>query len=111
MSEEQGRRVGLNEAIFREVNEQIETLNRDLGTDERTMTAVCECADGDCTDRLQISVSTYERVRTDPRRFVIVPGHELAEFEPVVESTEGYDIVQKREGAAAELARETDPRS
>jgi 5-bromo-4-chloroindolyl phosphate hydrolysis protein len=111
MNEEQGRRVGLNEAIFREVNEQIETLNRDFGTEERTMTAVCECADGDCTDRLQISVSAYERVRADPRRFVIIPGHELAEFEAVVESTEEYDIVQKREGGAAELARETDPRS
>ena len=111
MSDEQGRRVGLNEAIFREVNEQIETLNRDVGTEERTMTAVCECADGDCTERIQISVSTYEAVRANPRRFVIKPGHELAEFEAVVESTDEYDIVQKREGAAAELARETNPRS
>ena len=111
MSEEQGRRVGLNEAIFREVNEQIETLNRDFGTDERTMSAVCECANGDCTDRLEISVTMYERVRSDPRLFVIIPGHELAEFESIVESGQGYDIVQKREGAAAELAEETDPRS
>jgi hypothetical protein len=111
MSEEQGRRVGLNEAIFREVNEQIEALNRDLGTEERTMTAVCECADRNCADRLEISLSMYERVRSDPRSFVVIPGHELAEFEAVVESTDGYDIVQKREGAAAQLARETDPRS
>jgi hypothetical protein len=111
MREEQGRRVGLNEAIFREVNEQIETLNRDFGTEERTMSAICECADGDCTDRLEISLTRYERVRADPRCFIIVPGHELNEFETVVETNDGFDIVQKREGAAAELAEETNPRS
>ena len=47
MSEEQVRRVGLNESIFRQVNEQIESLNRDFGTDDRTMTVICECAHGE----------------------------------------------------------------
>lgn|SRR5690242_15355907 len=111
MSEDQARRVGLNESIFRQVNEQIESLNRDLGTDDAAMTVVCECADGDCTDRFEIPVSEYEKVRSDPRRYVIVPGHELAEFEAVVESRGAYDVVQKREGAAAQLAEETNPRS
>jgi hypothetical protein len=110
MSDEQARRVGLNEAIFRQVNEQIESLNRDLGTGP-TMTVVCECADGECAERLEISVSEYERVRADARRYVIVPGHQLPEFESVVESGDGYDVVEKREGPAAALAEETDPRS
>ena len=111
MSEDQAKRVGLNESIFRQVNEQIESLNRDLGADDATMTVICECADGDCTDRFEIQVSAYENVRSDPRRYVVVPGHELPEFESVVESEDLYDVVQKREGSAAELARETDPRS
>ena len=111
MSEEQARRVGLNESIFRQVNEQIESLNRDFGDDVRTMTAICECADGDCTERLEIPVSEYERVRADARRFIVVTGHELPEFEETVRRGEGYDIVEKREGSPAELARETDPRS
>ena len=111
MSEEQARRVGLNESIFRQVNEQIESLNRDLGTDDAAMTVICECADGDCTKRFQIEVSEYEQVRADPRRYVIVPGHELPEFESVVGGGNGYEVVQKREGTAAALAKETDPRS
>ena len=111
MSEDQARRVGLNESLFRQVNEQIESLNRDLGTDDAEMTVICECAAGDCTDRFQIQVSDYEKVRADPRRYVVVPGHEVPEFEAVVESRDGYDVVQKREGAAAALAEETDPRS
>ena len=110
MSDEQARRVGLNESIFRQVNEQIESLNRNFG-EQRTMTAICECADGDCTERLDISVADYEEVRADPRRYIIVPGHALPEFEAVVESREGYEVVQKREGTAAALAEETDPRS
>jgi hypothetical protein len=111
MSEEQARRVGLNESIFRQVNEQIESLNRELGTDGSTMTVICECADGECTERFEIRVSEYEKVRADPRCYVIVPGHELPEFESVVESGNGYDVVRKREGTAAALAEETDPRS
>lgn len=111
MTEEQGRRVGLNESLFREVNEQIESLNRDLGGEDRTMTVICECANGDCTERFEIPVSAYEMVRANPRRYVIVPGHELPEFESVVDRRDGYDIVEKRDGAAAALAEETDPRS
>lgn len=111
MSEEQARRVGLNEAIFRQVNEQIETLNRDLGGDARTMTVICECANGDCTERLVISVPAYEKVRDHPRRYIIVSGHALPEFEAVVDNGDGYQVVEKVDGTAAELAEETDPRS
>jgi hypothetical protein len=75
------------------------------------MTVVCECADGECAERLEISLSEYERVRADARRYVIVPGHQLPEFESIVESGDVYDVVEKREGTAAALAEETDPRS
>jgi hypothetical protein len=111
MSEEQGRRVGLNEVIFRQVNEQIESLNHGFGTELGTMTVICECADGDCTERVEIAVSEYERVRADPLLYIIVPGHELTDVESIVDSGAGYDIVRKREGAAARLAKELDPRS
>lgn len=111
MSEEQARRVGLNESIFRQVNEQIESLNRDFGTEDRTMSVICECANGDCTERFEISISAYEAVRADPRRCIIVPGHAVPEYESVVDSGNGYEIVEKEDGPAAELAEETDPRS
>lgn len=111
MSDQQARRVGLNESIFRQVNEQIESLNRDLGTEDRTMTVVCECADGDCTERFEISVSKYEDVRADSRRYIIISGHGVPEFESIVEDGDGYQVVEKVEGTAAEVAEETDPRS
>jgi hypothetical protein len=111
VSDAQARRVGLNESIFRQVNEQIESLNRDLETEDRTMTVICECADGDCTERLEISVPKYEDVRTDPRRYIIVSGHGVPEFESIVEDGDAYQVVEKVDGTAAEVAEETDPRS
>jgi hypothetical protein len=111
VSDDRARRVGLNEAIFRQVNEQIQSLNHDFGTQEDTMSVICECGDADCTERLEIRASDYERVRGDSRHYVIATGHEIHDVEVVVEQADGYDVVQKREGVAAELARETDPRS
>ena len=111
MSDDRARRVGLNESIFRQVNEQIENLNRDFGAELPVITVICECANGECTERLEISATEYESVRADPRRYIVVPGHQLPEFESVVESGNGYDVVEKREVTAAELAEETDPRS
>jgi hypothetical protein len=111
MSDEQARRVGLNESLFRQVNEQIESLNHGLGADLTTLTVICECADGDCTERIEIAISAYEQVRADPRRYIVVHGHVLQAFESIVEQGDGYDIVEKRAGEAAELAEETDPRS
>lgn len=111
MSDEQARRVGLNESIFRQVNEQIESLDRGFGSQPESLTVICECASGECTERIVIAVSAYEKVRSDPRWYIVVPGHELAEFESIVEHGGGYDVVEKRAGEAAELAVKTDPRS
>jgi hypothetical protein len=111
VSDERARRVGLNEAIFRQVNEQIRSLGRDFESDRGTMTVICECGKSDCTERLEVEVSAYERVREDSRLYLIVKGHEIPDVETVVEHAEGFEVVQKREGEPADLSRELDPRS
>ena len=111
VSDERARRVGLNEAIFRQVNEQIRDLNQDFGTSDSTMTVICECGYSDCTDRLEVEPREYERVRSDPRLYVIAKGHEIPAVEHVVEQADGYAVVKKDEGVPAELSRELDPRS
>jgi hypothetical protein len=65
MSDEHARRVGLNEALFREVNEQIRSLADEFPAEDGAITVICECGDADCTDRLELRLSDYERVRTD----------------------------------------------
>lgn len=104
------RRLALNEAAFRAVNERIERLTASFASPLRTMAIVCECGDGGCIEQIEITVSAYERVRSDGRQFIVVPGHDLPGIEAVVAEGPGYDVVRKREGTPAETAELTDPR-
>jgi hypothetical protein len=111
MSDEQARRVGLNEALFREVNEQIRSLSDEFSAQDGAITVICECGDADCTERVELRLSDYERVRSDSLLYVIAKRHVFPDVERVVESSDGYEVVEKRAGPAVELSEETDPRS
>jgi len=108
--DERERRIGENEALFREVNERVEGLNRSLATLSKRMKVVCECGRQDCLEQIDLGLDEYERVRANPAHFVVKPGHELPEAEDVVDSTEHYYVVQKHAGGPEQLARATDPR-
>jgi hypothetical protein len=109
--DERGRRVGLNEAMFREVNERIEGLNRTFGEFTERMDIVCECGSGTCVERILVPIPQYERVRADPTSFILVPGHEDPTVEVVVERAEGYHVVRKQGEDVEQLAVERDPRT
>jgi hypothetical protein len=102
--------VGLNEALFREVNERIEELTGQLAIADRTLAIVCECGDAGCTQQLVVGLRLYERVRSRPDIFIIAPGHELPDVEDIVESGIGYAVVRKHAGVPADIAERTDPR-
>ena len=108
---ERGERVGQNEAIFRNVNEQIEGISKALSDLTQTMDIVCECGDITCAERLMITVPAYERVRAEPTLFVLLPGHEMLDIEEVVADHDSYRVVRKQDPVAREVAVETDPRS
>jgi hypothetical protein len=102
-------RAARNEALFREVNEQVDSLaeRQGGGADEERL-FICECSDDRCAERVAVPKAVYEEVRANPRRFLVVPGHDR-DFEHVVERAERYAIVEK-EGRAGEVAEQTDPR-
>jgi hypothetical protein len=52
----------------------------------------------------------YERVRSDPRQFVILPSHLIPEVEDAVQESDGLLIVVKRGGTPEDIAVRTDPR-
>ena len=102
-------RAARNEALFREVNEQVDSLSERQGSGaEEELLFICECSDDRCTERVAVPRAVYEVVRANARRFLVVPGHDQ-HFEDVVERTERYAIVEK-EGRAGEVAEQTDPR-
>ena len=109
MQEELQGRVAKNETLFREVNEAIE--RGQYPGEQDSLTAFrCECASLDCNGLVSLTPREYEGVRKRPRRFVVLPGHEIPEVETVVASGDGYVVVEKRD-EAGRLAEASDPRS
>lgn len=105
------RRIGLNEAVFRAVNEEIEGLSKRFGLTDDALDLICECGYAECAERIRMSHANYERLRSDPRTFAVVPEHEIPDVEEVVERGDGYDVVRKRSGEPAAIAERTDDRS
>ena len=109
MGDEFQERVASNEALFREVNEAI-ARGQWPGEEDHSTAFRCECASLDCNRLVALTPREYERVRETPRRFVVLPGHELREMETIVETLRGYLVVEKR-GEAGRLADASDPRA
>lgn len=109
MRDETQARLGANEAAFREVNEGIER-GQWPGEEDSPISFRCECAQLGCNELLELSVNEYESVRANPRRFIVVTGHQRPDVEQVVDVRPGYLIVEKRDQAGT-VAEETDPRS
>jgi hypothetical protein len=111
MSENQ-RRKAANEAVFRDVNERIETLQHAFATAEhQPLHIICECDRLDCNGMLTVTVETYERVRSDSALFFVRPGHDDGSVEDVVDTGGDYMIVRKRPGEPQEIAAQTNLRT
>ena len=105
------RRIGENEVLFRDVNERVKEVSSGFTVALPELEIVCECGDPSCAERIDIAVEDYARVRSEASWFVVRPGHVYSDVEGVVDRGDGYEIVEKNEGAPAELARQHDPRS
>jgi hypothetical protein len=111
MSENQ-RRKAANEAVFREVNERIESLQRGFAAVEHEpLHIVCECDRLDCAGQLSVDLDVYEKTRSDSGLFFVRPGHDDESVEDVVDTGSDYIIVRKRPGDPQQIAEQTDPRT
>ena len=109
--EERERRIGLNEALFREVNERLRELAEGFERSPEKLDLICECGDASCASRIEMDRDEYEQVRSDSATFAIVKGHEIPDVEEIVEQRKGYDVVRKTAAEAEEAAEKTDPRT
>jgi hypothetical protein len=100
------QRAARNEALFREVNENIARLEERHGTTIAEPVFLCECANADCAQQVVAGPDVYARVREQPRQFLLIPGHEDSQVERVVERHRDYLIVEKT-GAAGDVAEQT----
>jgi hypothetical protein len=103
------RRIALNEARFREINEKLRESLEALADAPERLSFVCECGHAACRQSVEVTAAAYEAVRANPRRFLVLPGHELLDTERVVGTGDGYLVVEKH-AEAGPIVDSTDPR-
>jgi len=105
-------RAAENEALWREVNENVEAEAGRLDVPPETRARfVCECGNDGCTVVIEVPLLVYEWVRANPRRFIVLPAHVAREVEHVVERAAGYAIVEKDTPDSIRIVEERDPRA
>jgi hypothetical protein len=104
VAEERKKRIAMNEAAYRTVNEAVRGERRG-----GAIAFLCECGRLGCNQLIQLSRPEYEAVRTNPRRFAVVPGHDIPDVEDVVERHERYAVIEKH-ADADDIVMPTDPR-
>ena len=111
MTDPRVERIALNESAFRGLNESLEA-NVHRGKQEGRLAGfVCECGDSECEEIVHVELSAYEEIRQDSQLFIVVPGHELADVEDVVDGEGGHYLVVRKHDAVADLVEETGPRT
>lgn len=91
MDELTRKRLEHNEVVFRAVNEEID----DLPSHAPSRSYICECADISCSETISLTHAEYQRIRSRPDQYVLVPGHEVPGLEDVVEFAPGHVVVDK----------------
>lgn len=86
-------RVALNEALYRDVNENI----RNFAVDGRHEDAhyICECGSLECEERIALPMDVYLSIRQTELDFFVKPGHEIPKTEAVVARHPAYVVVRK----------------
>ncbi|MEA2452772.1 MAG: hypothetical protein QOG04_1482 [Actinomycetota bacterium] len=93
MNDESARKAAKNEVISRSLNEGLARGEAKWPSERPTF--ICECSDLSCTLELTVPIDGYKAVRAHPARFILKPDHVNEEIERVVETFEGYLVVEK----------------
>ena len=106
-------RAAANQSLYRSINENVSDLNKTLA--EVTFTPfsgewICECANTDCTHRIEATLVEYEAVRANGRTFLVYPGHVYPLVERVVSENDRFVTVEKLDDAG-QIAEDLDPRN
>jgi hypothetical protein len=99
-------RAAHNEEVFRTINARIEEGAKQHGVLNQPLPFHCECGAENCLERIELAPADYDRIAAQIARFVLIPGHEQASVEAVVERHRSYLVVEKTGEARAEIERE-----
>jgi hypothetical protein len=99
-------RAARNQELFRELNNAISKLRYSSSFNEY----VCECGLKTCLGTITLTTRQCEQIRSDPTRFVVLPGHWSKKHERIVGEGRGYQPVERIDGIVVP-PRQGSPRS
>lgn len=105
MSRLRERRILENESAYHRFSEQLwqrMSDNDELGDTTRFS---CECSNANCSTEIAMTVGGYRHLRSHPRWFAVVSGHQVPEVEPVVGEREDYLIVERGNKTGNQIRR------
>jgi hypothetical protein len=85
--------------LFREVNEQIRSLNTSLGIAQPSYVVLCECDDAECVEGFEVTANLHAEIAASDTRYLVIPGHEHP-ADWIVDRSERYVIVDDSSLAA-----------
>ena len=101
-------RAAKNQVLFRGANERVKELNEAFSLVVPLGEWMCECANTDCIERIEMSVTAYEAVRRHEARFFVTPSdrHFWPDVERVIEHNDRYWVVERTDEAGVAEARD-----
>ena len=92
------------ERFARTTKDEIARIDHRFAGNSSAFEIACECGRSGCADVIALPRSVYEQARREPRRLVLVPGHELPKTRHVLSRYDGFVVVAKEEPATATIA-------
>jgi len=104
-------RIVWTQSLFREINDRVKPQDLALLREDpdALLGFVCECGSRRCTELMLMTLDEYERLRTEPTRFAVLPNHHFDQVERILERNERFFLIEKI-GHTAEIASERAPR-
>jgi hypothetical protein len=91
-------RIASNEALFRDLNAELERGLPSLQRDAEELAAfVCECGSAGCSQMVKLPLDAYQRAHEADDHFVVLPGHERPKVEDVVDEHDEWLVVEKKD--------------
>jgi hypothetical protein len=84
-----------NQRTFRYANERLGSLAGEVVGEERLVPFLCECADWNCLGRVEMKLADYGELHVDRDVYAILPNHQVAEGEHVIDRRASFEVVRK----------------
>jgi hypothetical protein len=84
-----------NEQVFRDYNNRRVAFEQDADATDELVPFVCECADPECIEGMELSTGDFMAAYSAPNRFTVKPGHVYPEDEQVLDTHDRFWVVEK----------------